>query len=26
VCGPIEDDGVHADHRAAVVHYLLDMG
>ena len=26
VCGPIEGDGVHADHRAAVVHYLLDMG
>ena len=26
VCGPIEDEGVDADHRAAVVHYLLDMG
>ena len=26
VCGPIEEEGVHADHRAAVVHYLLDMG
>ena len=26
VCGSIEGDGVHADRRAAVVHYLLDMG
>ena len=26
VCGPIDKEGVDADHRAAVVHYLLDMG
>ena len=26
VCGAIDKEGVDADHRAAVVHYLLDMG
>ena len=26
VCGAIDATGIHADHHAAVVHYLLDMG
>lgn len=26
VSGPLGDDGVAPDHRAAVLHYLLDMG
>ena len=26
VTGPLSDTGIHPDHRAAVLHYLLDMG
>ena len=26
VTGPLADMGIHSDHRAAVLHYLLDMG
>ena len=26
VTGPISNTGIHPDHRAAVLHYLLDMG